>query len=299
MQTGNTKTRTSLTGPLCVIASAVLFGLMPLMTRTAYDHGWNAFTASGARFLIGGLVLIIFLKIRPGSSVALTKRDLLEIFKISLFFFMTPVLLFSSYYYVGAGLATTLHFMYPVFVVVAERLLYRQPLTRRRLLCLVLCLTGMLLIYTPGGDVSLKGVVIAVASGICFSFYIVTYEHSPVRALPALQIAQWFMLMSAGEIFIVAILLGKMEFSLEPVGLISIICLAVLAGAMASVLFQVGLRMTDGVKASLLSTFEPLTGVVIGLICYHEKFTVRSAAGMAAILLSSILLVLANEKKAQ
>ena len=297
MQAGNTNKTNNLTGPLCVIASAVLFGLMPLMTRTAYEHGWNAFTASGARFLIGGLVLVVFLRIRPTGMEPLTKKDYLEIFKVSLFFFMTPVLLFSSYNYIGAGLATTIHFIYPVFVVAAERVFYRVPFTRRRLMCLALCLIGMLLIYTPGGEISLTGIVIAAASGLCFAMYIVIYEHSPVKARPALEIAQWFMLMASAEIFIITILLGKMEMSADPVGLVSILCLAVFAGALASVLFQVGIRMTDGVKASLLSTFEPLTGVVIGLICYREALTARSAAGMAAILLSSILLVLAGEKK--
>ena len=51
-------------------------------------------------------------------------------------------------------------------------------------------------------------------------------------------------------------------------------------------------------KASLLSTFEPLTGVVIGILVFHEALTVRIAAGIVLILLAAVLLVVSpGEKK--
>ena len=39
----------------------------------------------------------------------------------------------------------------------------------------------------------------------------------------------------------------------------------------------------------MLSTFEPLTSVLIGILVYHEVMTGRTAVGIAAILLSVII----------
>ena len=46
----------------------------------------------------------------------------------------------------------------------------------------------------------------------------------------------------------------------------------------------------------MLSTIEPVTGVLIGALIFQEKITVRSAIGMILILLSVLLLTLADSK---
>lgn len=45
----------------------------------------------------------------------------------------------------------------------------------------------------------------------------------------------------------------------------------------------------------MLSTFEPLTSVVVGIIVYHETLTMRTAAGIVCILLAVYLLAAAKE----
>ena len=284
-------------GPLSIIASAVLFGLMPLMTKTAYAHGWNAFSASAGRFFIAGVILYIFLKVSHRSRIRVTKKEFLAILEVSLVFGFVPIFLYASYSYIGSGLSTTLHFSYPIFVVVLEILFYRVRVTKKQLLCLILCTAGMLLIYTPGGEVSLLGIFLAVVSGVLFAVYIVLYERSYAKTVPALTFAFWQMLISSVEMMLIGVLVGKMTIHFDTVGVISILCLAVLAGFLATIFFQIGIRLTDGIHASLLSTFEPLTGVLVGIFYYHEALTVRSALGMAAIMLSAALLVLAGEKE--
>ena len=50
--------------------------------------------------------------------------------------------------------------------------------------------------------------------------------------------------------------------------------------------------ITGGLKASLLSTFEPLTSLFIGMIVFHELLTVRQWIGIVLVLVSVILLVI-------
>ena len=49
----------------------------------------------------------------------------------------------------------------------------------------------------------------------------------------------------------------------------------------------------------MLSTFEPLTSVVIGVLVYHEVLTVRLGLGIVCILLAVCLLAAAKEEKTE
>ena len=75
------------------------------------------------------------------------------------------------------------------------------------------------------------------------------------------------------------------------------ICLAFFATVIALVLFQKGAFLCGALTASLLSTFEPLTGVIIGLIVFKEEMTWKLGMGIFLILFSTILVVLPVKEK--
>ena len=68
--------------------------------------------------------------------------------------------------------------------------------------------------------------------------------------------------------------------------------MALLTTVFALVLFQRGLFLCGEVKASLLSTFEPLTGILIGVVAFREILTPNKILGIIGILMSAVLLVL-------
>lgn len=107
----------------------------------------------------------------------------------------------------------------------------------------------------------------------------------------------WLSLMAALEIGVTALLFGELRFDLTMQGWIAEIILALFATVFGLVLFQRGLFLCGPVRASLLSTFEPLTGVMLGLVVFHETLTGRLCAGMGFILLSTIILVLPHKNR--
>jgi len=104
-------------GMACVILSAVLFGWMPFLAKISYSYGGNAYMASFGRFLFGALLSALVLKIRRQPLVLNTSGTSWTIFLLSVFYAATPLFLYKSYLYIGSGLATALHFAYPVFVL--------------------------------------------------------------------------------------------------------------------------------------------------------------------------------------
>ncbi len=279
-------------GSLYVIFSAVLFGMMPLLAKIAYAHGSNAYMVAFGRFLFGSAMLGLAILLMPNCSVRVSRQRLLELFKLSVSYALMPILLYTSYNYIDSGTATTLHFTYPVAVMLILVIFCKKKLERKQVICAVLCLVGMAFLFSPDSHPGIPGILLAVGSGIVYAVYIVLLGRSTVRDLHPLTLAFWLALFSAVEIGTAALIAGKLVFTLDGVGWAAEVGMALFATVFALVLFQKGLFLCGEVKASLLSTFEPLTGILIGVIVFHEALSMKEMIGIIGILTAAVLLVL-------
>ena len=135
------------TGYCFVMLSGILFGTMPLLTKTAFSYGWNAYTAAFGRFFFGAIISLLAAVILPGTSLRLERKQLQKILPLSLIYAANPVLLYNSYRYVSSGLASTLQFTYPVIVMLMMALLFHSRPQKKQIVCVVLCALGILLLY--------------------------------------------------------------------------------------------------------------------------------------------------------
>ena len=283
-------------GIFYVILSAILFGTMPLLTRIAYAHGSNAYTVAFGRFFFGSIVLGLICFVSPGCSIKIRKEQFLALLKLSVPYALMPILLYASYTYIDSGMATTLHFTYPVAVMLILAIFFRSRPDAKQIICAILCVGGMALLYTPNGQIRVEGIILAVASGIIYAVYIVLLGKSTVKGLHSLVLAFWISLLSTAEIGIIAFFSKKLVFSLDATGWTAEFGLALFATVFALVLFQKGVFLCGEVKASLFSTFEPLTGIIIGVVVFHEELTAKELAGIIGILAAAVLLVMPTRK---
>ncbi len=87
-----------------------------------------------------------------------------------------------------------------------------------------------------------------------------------------------------------------MSFVISWQGWTAEIMLVLFCTVFALILFQRGLFLCGEIKASLLSIFEPITSVVVGIFVFDENITLKITLGIAAVLLSTILLVAKNDR---
>lgn len=282
---------------LCVILSAILFGMMPLFTKVAYTFGCSTYMAAMGRFLFGGIGLWIVIMVSPKLSFHVTGQEFLRILRLSLPFCATTFLLYGSYSFISSGLATTLHFTYPVVVMILGIILFHAKLQMRQLICLLICAAGILCLYCLDGNTGTAGVVMALLSGVTYSIYILLLGKSGLKRLHVLTITFWLCLLSFLEIGVFSLVSRNAAIPTAWQAWAAMIGLGLTASVAALALFQVGVFLCGEVKASLLSTFEPLTGVVIGIVVFHERLTAPIAAGILLILCSAMLLVISPKKK--
>ena len=115
------------TGTLLTITSALIFGLTPMMNTATYDMGGSPMTMTFYRSFIAFPIILVILKVRK-VPVGISIREAGELALTSIFNIATSMLLFSSYAYIGVGMGTTLHFLYPVFTIILGYLLFRDRL---------------------------------------------------------------------------------------------------------------------------------------------------------------------------
>ena len=85
---------------------------------------------------------------------------------------------------------------------------------------------------------------------------------------------------------------GQLALPRTVVGwLLSIIFAAAVNGG-AVILFQRGTILIGGQRASVLSTFEPLTSVVVGYLVFSEPIGWQSGIGIILVLGASVLIAI-------
>ncbi len=114
-----------------------------------------------------------------------------------------------------------------------------------------------------------------------------------------LTLSFWMSLLCAAEIGVFSAAIGQLRLDMPWRAWAAVAVLGVCVAAIAQVLFQTGVFLCGEVKASLLSTFEPLTSVVIGVLIFHEAVTARVGVGIVLVLLAAVLLVVKPGKQAE
>ena len=178
-------------GIFCTALSALLFGVTPLLGRLTYGMGSNALTLTFYRNALVILPIFLLLRLRK-ISLRISPRQLATVLAVGILGRgFTTLMLYDSYRFVGIGIATTLHFLYPVFVAVLCRVVFHDRLGRVRLAALVLAGIGVLcFLERDSGPVSGAGLALATISGFTYACYMVCTEKTVIREMDPLSLIQ-------------------------------------------------------------------------------------------------------------
>lgn len=292
-------TKKQITGYLCAILSAVIYGCMPIMAKYIYAEGVTPMTLV---FLRNALALpsLALLAILQKKTLRRSVRTLLPPGIPALFgCVLTPVLLFSSYVYIASGIATVFHFVYPCLVLLIGLIFLRKKASAIVIVSVAMCLAGVLLFYDPDTALSPLGAVLALGSAVSFAVYVVLLPRFQSEEFSGFPFCFYVALWSSVIMLIVCICSGQLSLptSVPGWGLCLLFATSVTTGAV--VLFQQGSLLIGGERASILSALEPITGVVIGIIFMHESAKPAVLIGSALVIASAVLIAAGDLKRAE
>lgn len=275
-------------GIVFTVIATVIFGITPAIGKLSYALGNNGIQLSFLRHLIV-LPLFFLIVVYRKESFRLTKQQTFDVVKVGLGSAFTIVTLYSSYSFIGVGSATVLHFLYPLFVVLLNFFFYHQKLNTKQILCLVIAIAGVFCFVDPSFD-SMIGFFLAVISGVFFAYYMVGMDHSTIRQLSPYVFNFYLVLLNVVFIFILALLTNS--FHAMPIeGYLLSGIVAILTSLIGVVLLQKGIYCLGASLTAILSTLEPMTSVVVGILFLNETMTFLKVIGCILVLISTFILV--------
>lgn len=277
-------------GYIYTALSAIIFGLMPLLTKIIIARGVTSLTIAFFRVFYVTIVLFFVLKIKK-IDLYLEKRDLLSVVLTSIFGSgLTIIILNESYNYVDTGIATSLHFLYPLFVAILCCFFYGEKIKKKQIISLSFALVGIICFMSKGNG-SLFGYFLAIASGLTYAFYLVKMDKTGLVKMNALKLSFYLALFTTIEIFIINLFMQDVVFKLDAIayGLLSVLALS--SSFLATVLLQKGVLLLGSTRASFICLLEPVTSMIVGILWLNEAFTFNKGLGGLAIIISLIIFI--------
>lgn len=286
-----------LKGYSLVIFSALLFGCMPLITRYIYAEGVNRESVVLLRNLLA-LPILAVLTWRQDRSFKIPVKAIPTVSAIALAgCCVTPLLLYGSYQYIATGVATVFHFVYPAVVVLMGLLFLKKKVRKGTVFAILLCIVGICFFYDPAEPLNLTGVILALSSGLTYGIYVVLLSIFRHQAVSGFKLSFYISVVCSVVMLIVCVVSGLITVPATPAGWLWCMVLALVVNVGAVVAFQVGTFIIGGERASILSTVEPLTGVVIGAAVFDERITGFTGIGVALVMAACILIAVTDKKQ--
>ncbi len=282
------------------ITSAVVFGTMPLMALYIYARGGNAIGVTFYRYLFSLPMLLLLNRRTAGPLPRLSRLQWKQMALVAIFGYgPTGLLLYISYDMIPTGIATTVHFLYPVLVVLGGVLFTRVPVTRRTVVAVVCSTVGVVLFYGGGIELNVLGFVLALLSAVTYAFYILYIDASGLNHLPTYALTFYLTLISGVITFFYGLFTDSLFVAITPAGWIMTLVLTFVVAVAGVSFFQVGIRKVGPQHAAILSTFEPVTSVVIGILVFAETVTPGALLGVVFILLAVVLIATSGRRQAK
>ncbi|MBE6025501.1 MAG: EamA/RhaT family transporter [Clostridiales bacterium] len=281
------------------LLSAIYFGFVPLLMKTVYAGGGNSFTAAFLRFAFSIPVLFVVLKIK-GVDLRITREELKHFFIITAFGYAgTTLLVFTAYNYIPTGMTTTIHFLYPTFTVAGLMIFYREKIKASKIFCVILCLIGIIMFYNGGeGHASLIGILLALCSSMTYAFYTIFLGKSEVlRDIEPMKRLFYMHIIGAIIMLAIGLISGNLNFHMTPLSWGVMALTANLTAFVGALLYQIGVKYIGAESTAMLSTFEPITSVIVGILVYGEPMTLRIFIGCAAIIASTLIIARTESKE--
>lgn len=280
-------------GPVFVLAAGTLWGSMGVFVRHFNAIGLGSMEIAWFRILFGliaiGVYLTLFhrelLKIRPRDLWCFAGTGIGSLFLLNLTYY-------TAMRYTSLAVAGVLLYTAPIFVMLLSALLFRETVTKKKLLALVLAFLGCALVSGIGTDsrVSTTGLLWGLGAGITYALYSIFGRFAIDRGYGSWTMTFWsFVLCFAVSCFFCDWrLLGTVWTT--PVEICWAAAMGITTGFLAYVFYGLGLERMEGSRASILASVEPVVAALFSVLLFHEPMGIGGVAGMVLVLSAIVIL---------
>lgn len=288
-------------GILFAALSSSTFGLAPFFTISLIMAGYSTFEALSYRWGVASLFLFL-VGVFSGIKFRMSWRDFRMVFCLSLFRATTSFSLVVAYQNIASGVASVIHFMYPLAVALTMMFVFKEPKSKTIISAIVISIIGAVFLSTgniesSGGGNTVLGIVMSTISVFSYAGYIVGVRRTRAVNIPSVPLTCSVMGIGAVLFIIGGFFTGGIRIETDPHIWLYIAGLGLVATAISNISLVQGIKLAGPTLASIMGAMEPLTAVVIGIFVFGEVFSWNTAVGIALILFAVLLVILKQQKK--
>lgn len=286
--------RTDWRAYVCILSGAALWGMIGLWNRRLMAGGFSPWSIVLVRNTGGLALLAAIFGIRDRSVFHIKKEHLKYFFGTG----VVSVLLFTVCYFscqkiCSLAVASILLYTAPSIVVILSAVLWREPITKKKLLALGLTLLGCACVcgvFTGDLSVTPAGILLGLGAGFFYALYSIFGRYALRAGYNAQATTVWtFVFAGAGALFFIrpaelAAAAAEPSMWLTAIGLVAVSTVA------PYLLYTSGLSRVESGKASIMASLEPVVASLIGVLVFQEPMSGLTAVGIVCVLAGVVIL---------
>lgn len=294
-----------LKGIIMIIIGSMLWGATGPMMEWILNHSdMSVSMMLILRLTIAGAVVLLLLKAK-GIQVGRPMRQKLWLRKMVMFgvigmlgvqFGFVQTIAHSD-----AVVATLFQFVAPVYIIILLSILQRSFPPGSQVIGMVVALFGLILLLTNGSFSSMSLDTTAIVWGVIVGFAFTFYTLYPVVLMAewgVLLVVGWGMFIGGMTLFIINLPMFFMNLGALLNGpAMGMLLLVIIMGTLAFIMFLQSMTYISPVETSVLSSFEPLTAMIVSVFWLGQTMGVWQISGAAIMLVGVVWLSIGGNRK--
>lgn len=245
-----------------------------------------------ARGLVGGVFLLLFM-ILTGKSLKLDigKKKTLLLCLTGVALGANWLLLFEAYNHTSVAVATLCYYMEPTILILLSPLLFKEKLTRKKLVCTAVSLIGMAMVsgvFDSNGNTSLVGILLGLGAAALYAAVIILNKKNPVENAYGKTVVQLFV--SAAVLFPYLLLSeDSLSINLDTTAIIMLLVVCIVHTGIAYAMHFGSVQKLPSQTMAVLSYIDPVLAVILAAVILREPMSVMEIVGAALILGAALI----------
>ena len=279
---------------VCILLAGSLWGCLGLFNRNLSALGIAPETVVMLRNL-GACAILALIFLFYDRSIFRIRLKHIPLFLcsglVSILFF--TLCYFRSQQVSSLAVAAILLYTAPTFVVILSAIIWKDKITKRKLIALVIAFLGCCFvagILNGQLTVTTEGLLLGIGSGLFYSSYTIFGRLALQHYQPFTVTFYTFLIAGIGSLFMTNTQDLATTFH-STTGILLSLGLMLLGTVFPYLLYTKGLNdLGDSGKASILASIEPVVASLVGIAAFGEPMTLGVLLGLVCILVSVYIL---------
>ncbi|QVY64445.1 DMT family transporter [Polaribacter sp. Q13] len=285
------------------VLGIVLFSSKAVMVKLAYNYNVDAITMLLLRMLFSFpfYVVIAYLYRKENHHINITKKDYYWVVFFGVVgYYLASYFDFEGLTYIKASLERIILFVYPTIVILLNRLLFKQPITKFQALAIFLSYLGIVIAFSDEVDISGNNVYLGgffvLLSAITYASYLVGSGWL-IPKFGVVKFTAYAMLVSCLCVFVHFSFMGETDLFNLPWQVYGYgFVIAIFATVIPSFLVSTSIKMISSSNFAIVAGVGPISTIVLASFFLGERLTLLQFFGAFLVIIGIVITSLKQAK---